>query len=297
MKLSGLHLLLTYQCTFECDHCFVWGSPRQSGVMSLATIRLILEQASQMETVRTICFEGGEPFLYYATLLQGVHEAAARGFQVGIVTNTFWATSEEDALAALKPMAGLVQSLTLSSDLFHFNEYLSRQAQNAQLAASQLGISTSLISIAKPEVVDALAGTGQIPAGESGVMYRGRAALKLAGRVHQQPWELFDRCPHENLANPGRVHLDPFGFVHICQGISIGNFLQTPLREIAERYEPTTHPITAPLLAGGPAGLARAYQLSPCETYADACHLCYGMRCSLRGQFPEILAPQSMYFA
>ena len=34
MKLSGLHLLLTCQCTFECDHCFVWGSPWQSGVMT-----------------------------------------------------------------------------------------------------------------------------------------------------------------------------------------------------------------------------------------------------------------------
>ena len=27
MKLSGLHFLLTYRCVYECDHCFVWGSP------------------------------------------------------------------------------------------------------------------------------------------------------------------------------------------------------------------------------------------------------------------------------
>lgn len=296
MKLSGLHLLLTYQCTFECDHCFVWGSPRQSGVMSLDTIRLILNQARQMETVRTICFEGGEPFLYYATLLQGVREAAAQGFQVGIVTNTYWATSEEDALAALRPLAGLVQSITLSSDLFHFSEFLSRQSKNASQAASQLGIATSLISIARPEVLDVQAATGEIPPGESGVMYRGRAALKLAGRVPHRPWATFDRCPHENLTGPGRVHLDPFGFVHICQGIAIGNFFQRPLEEIADQYSPADHPIASPLLAGGPAELARRYQLTPSENYADACHLCYETRCRLRGQFPEILAPQSMYF-
>ncbi len=30
MKLTGLHLLLTYKCIYECDHCFVWGSPRQT---------------------------------------------------------------------------------------------------------------------------------------------------------------------------------------------------------------------------------------------------------------------------
>jgi len=45
MKLTGLHFLLTYQCPFECDHCFVWGSPWQSGVMTLADIRNFLQQA------------------------------------------------------------------------------------------------------------------------------------------------------------------------------------------------------------------------------------------------------------
>ena len=39
LKLNGLHLLLTYQCTFECDHCFVWGSPWQTGTMTIAMIR------------------------------------------------------------------------------------------------------------------------------------------------------------------------------------------------------------------------------------------------------------------
>ena len=35
IRISGLHLLLTYQCTYECDHCFVWGSPWQSGVFTV----------------------------------------------------------------------------------------------------------------------------------------------------------------------------------------------------------------------------------------------------------------------
>jgi molybdenum cofactor biosynthesis enzyme MoaA len=39
MRLTGLHLLLTYQCTLECGHCFTWGSPWQSGTMTLQDIR------------------------------------------------------------------------------------------------------------------------------------------------------------------------------------------------------------------------------------------------------------------
>ena len=38
MKLEGLHILLTYQCTYECDHCFVWGSPWQTGTLTFEQI-------------------------------------------------------------------------------------------------------------------------------------------------------------------------------------------------------------------------------------------------------------------
>ena len=44
MELTGLHLLLTYRCTYECDHCFAWGSPRQEGTMTLGIVRNILQQ-------------------------------------------------------------------------------------------------------------------------------------------------------------------------------------------------------------------------------------------------------------
>ena len=64
MELSSLHILLTFQCIFECEHCFVWGSPAQQGTMTLAQIRQVLEQARQTGSITKIFFEGGEPFLY-----------------------------------------------------------------------------------------------------------------------------------------------------------------------------------------------------------------------------------------
>ena len=121
MKLNGLHLLLTYQCTFECDHCFVWGSPRQTGVMTLAAIQEILHQGRELGTVTSIYFEGGEPFLYYPILARGVMLASEMGFKVGIVSNAYWATSLEDALVWLEPFAGRLSNLTGSSDLFHYS--------------------------------------------------------------------------------------------------------------------------------------------------------------------------------
>jgi len=288
MKLTGLHLLLSYQCTFECDHCFVWGSPWQSGTMSLTDIRSILQQAGDLGSITTIYFEGGEPFLYYATLLDGVRMAVAAGFQAGIVTNVYWATSEEDALACLRPFAGLLHDVTISSDLFHYSEKLSRQATQATSAAAKLGIPISMISIARPA-------DGQQANGEGGVMFRGRAAAKLAAQAPLRPWDAMTQCPHEKLAAPGRVHVDALGNLHICQGISLGNLFRTPLSDICTHYDPAMHPITGPLLQGGPAELVRRYDLPHAAGYADACHLCDEARRALRPRFPEVLTPDQMY--
>jgi hypothetical protein len=295
MELTGLHLLLTYQCNFECDHCFVWGSPWQSGTMTLPGIRRILQQARDLGTIRWLYFEGGEPFLYYAVLLQGVQEAAAMGFQVGVVSNGYWANDVQDALAALRPFSGLLQDLSISTDLFHYSERVSHQAENARAAAGQLGIPLGFMSVAKPEETDAVTGVGQLLPGDSAVMYRGRAVAKLAPLATRQPWDRFDTCPHEDLREPGRLHLDPFGNLHLCQGISVGNLFEAPLAEICAGYNPDAHPISGPLLAGGPAELVHRYDLPHQDGYADACHLCDEARRALRGRFPAVLMPEQMY--
>ena len=297
MKLSGLHILLTYQCTLECDHCFVWSGPWQSGVMPVERLRQLLQQAKDLGTITSIYFEGGEPFLYYGLLLAGAREAARLGFPVGVVSNGYWATSVEDAVEWLRPLAGLLEDLSLSSDVYHGNEQLSQQTQNARAAAGQLGIPCGVISIAQPEADRAASTSGQLPEGESSVMYRGRAAHKLAGRAALRPWAQFTACPHEDLREPGRIHVDPLGNVHICQGIALGNAFRTPLKELCATYDPDAHPITGPLLAGGPAELTRRYSVAHAEQYADACHLCDATRRALRERFPEFLMPEQMYSA
>lgn len=295
IKLNGLHLLLTYQCTHECDHCFVWGSPYQSGVMNLEFIREVYRQAEALGTIEWVYFEGGEPFLYYAVMLRAIQEAAALGFKAGIVSNGYWAIGSEDAYVALQPLAGLIQDLSVSSDLFHWGEDMQRIHSNVVWAAERLGMSMGTISIDQPEEAGSDQIVGQIPTGGSGVMYRGRAAEKLAPKVNQFAWDTFTACPHEDLRDPGRIHIDPLGNLHICQGLVIGNLLQMPLSEICAAYDPDTHPITGPLLRGGPVELIRQYALPHNETYADACHLCYATRLALRARYPALLAPDQVY--
>lgn len=294
IKLSGLHLLLTYQCTFECDHCFVWGSPWQVGTMTVADIRVILSQAKEAESVEWIYFEGGEPFLYYQTMLAGIDLAIDLGFKVGVVTNSYWATSDEDALLWLTPLVGKVQDLTISSDLFHFSEKVSRQSKSVKRISEQLNIPLGIICIEQPEI-HALSAIGQIPSEASSIMFRGRAAEKLSPKVPHYPADQFTTCPHENLADPGRIHIDPFGDLHICQGISVGNIFTSSMKRILDEFDPRSHPIIGALLDGGSYKLAQKYAVPTTGRYADACHLCFETRRTLRSQFPEILKPDQMY--
>ncbi len=295
MNVNGLHLLLTYQCNYECDHCFVWGSPDQYGTMTLSTISEILQQAKDVGTVEWIYFEGGEPFLYYAVLQRGVDMAARLGFKVGIVSNAYWATDMDDAMTCLEPFAGKVQDLSISSDSYHWNDEDDRQTRIASEAARGLGIPLEVIRIAPPEATHVACSQGQIPPGESAVVFRGRAAQRLTARADTHPWQQFTECTFEDLREPGRVHLDALGNVHICQGITLGNLLQRPLRDLFDNYDPDTHPVIGPLLEGGPAELVRRYDL-PCQgEYCDVCHLCDTARRALRARFPEVLAPDQMY--
>lgn len=278
--LTGIHFLLTYKCTSECDHCFVHGSPSANGTFTVGQIKSVLDEAAKINTIKWIYFEGGEPFLFYPLMLEGIKIAREKGFRTGIVTNAYWAASEENAELCLKPLRELgIADLSVSDDAFHSKNKKSPAARHALNSARRLGIPAGSICV---EI-------------GSGVMFKGRAAHKLADSLLKRNWEEFTECPYENLESPGRVHVDSYGNVHLCQGISMGNLWETPLSMLIKNYNPAAHPIAGPLIRGGPVQLAKEYNVKHEEKYADACHLCYLTRLALIDKFPKFLAPRQVY--
>jgi len=295
-KISGLHFLLTYQCSRSCPHCFVWGSPGHTATMTTEDISLWLDEAVRAGVGR-VAFEGGEPFLHFGLLLEAIREARSRGLGVGLVTNGFWAVSPGAARIYARAVAEAgASSLMISTDDYHGGPLEAERAQEALAAGLAAGLETYL---ARTKLAN--------------VMFRGRAAHRLAASATgpRREWMEFDQCPHEDLRAPGRVHLDAHGFVHACQGLAIGKARERPLAEILTGYRPEDHPVIAALIDGGPAAVVRAFGLekeigTAPGKYIDACQLCYLARESLRergvGREAEarskrldLLGPDEMY--
>ncbi|MFC2124626.1 radical SAM protein [Bacteroidota bacterium] len=296
--LTGIHILLTYKCTFACDHCFLYSGPFADGTMTLTQIHQILDESQKIGSIEWIYFEGGEPFLFYPVMLEGIKMARSMGFSVGVVTNAYFATSEKDAEHWLNPLSELsVSDLSISDDSFHSGEEEDNHSKWALKAARKLRIPTSTICIEKP-FVEAEPGQGQDvgdPVIGGGAMFKGRAVEKLATGLPQRPSHKLSECPHEDLQLPSRVHVDAFGYVHLCQGLGMGNMWDHPLSELVREYRADSHPICDPLVKGGPDLLARQYNINHEKEYVDECHFCYLVRRALINRFPEYLGPKQVY--
>ena len=294
--LTGIHFLLSYMCNFECDHCFLYSGPSAQGTFTIQQIQSALEEAGKIGTVEWIYFEGGEPCLFYPLMIEGVRRARQMRFQVGVVTNAYFATSEEDARLWLQPLADLgIADLSISDDAFHYGDVEDNPPKRAVACARELGMPVDSICIEKPTVLKEPEQGRGAPVVGGDAMFRGRAVEKLIEGLPRRPWQEFDECPYEDLGDPGRVHLDCYGNVHLCQGISMGNMWEVPLSELVQNYTAGKHPVCGPLVEGGPARLAEVYDVNHQDSYVDACHFCYDLRLSLLDRFPQYLAPKQVY--
>jgi len=247
--------------------------------------------------VESVYFEGGEPFLFYPLMVEGIRLANEMGLKAGIVTNAYWATSVEDAGLWLRPLAGLVSDFSVSDDVFHYGEDEDRPPRHALEAARQFGMPASAICIERPKVVNPAPENEEkgAPVIGGGAKFRGRAVEKLLDGLPCRPREDFIRCPYEDLADPKRVHVDALGNVHLCQGVVIGNVREKALARVLADYDPSTHPVAGLLLRGGPARLIEEQGLSLASECVDECHACFLARRELLDRFPSALGPRQVY--
>ena len=302
MQPSGIHLLLTYKCNASCDHCFLSCGPGRNGIISPEEVRKYIDDAAHAPYINHFFVEGGEPFLYPELLTQVAAEITGRGYWLGVLTNGFWAVSDSRARAMLEPLvaAGL-SSLGISTDAWHDRFVSVEDAERAARVAEQLGLEVDLMVCTggpnEDKVLDKLKKDG-FDAYASRVICRGRASTSNECRTGDHEWRLLTDCPAIFGGN-SRVHLGPFGQIHLCQGLLIGrDARREPLADIFSGFKVDDHPVCSALAAGGPAGLAQLsmeYGFIPEAGYADGCQLCFEARRHLLVHFPDLIGPPEMY--
>jgi hypothetical protein len=263
--------------------------------MTYQELEGLLEQAATLGDIKTVYFEGGEPMLYYPLLLRGIELATSLGLKARIVTCGYFATNPRDGEAWLRPLkaAGL-RGVEVSIDAIHGTGEAYTHGMNLVEAATDLGMSVAVLSVCDPRQEEEQACLN-LPDEPSDVMYKGRAAHELVEGLELHPWEEFDECDVEFLESPKRVHVDPYGNVHICQGILAGNVWESSLAQITRGYSPHEHPIIGPLIKGGPAALVREHWPDCDRGFASQCHACYEVRRVMRKRFRLYLGPAQVY--
>jgi len=295
---TKLHILLTYNCSLKCKHCYVYSDQRAPGKISLSQISHFLNDGRKMEGIEWVYFGGGEPFTQYPFLLKAVQRARKLEYRVGVETNGYFARTEEAALRLLRPLANMgVEDLRVSNDSLHYKNPWTSPANKAIFAARELGIHTTLVHITPPGSPDSIPITApradQID--EPRFMYTGRAAGIIAEQEPGVDWTTFTSCPRNDLGDPDRVYIDAYGFVQICPGIAIGNACQVPLQEILPNYDVQEHPVLRILDEKGPAGLIEKPELPASTKVVDACHGCFYSRKQLIDKYPDSLGPRHVY--
>src|SRR5579883_3034626 len=93
---------LDYQCNFECAHCSVGSNPRAKMPMKPEVFDSFFAQIRSVPSARILVFTGGETTLRLPQLLRGLTLAREAGLRTRVVSNAWWAKSEDEALTYLR---------------------------------------------------------------------------------------------------------------------------------------------------------------------------------------------------
>jgi hypothetical protein len=117
MKLAFYYSLA---CTAKCSHCITFAGPKVRRTMPLQKALKVVDAVARIAELDGVVFTGGENLIHREQLLELVERCTAHGLSSEIITNAFWGTRRDAALATIEPFA--VAGLTrcrVSIDRYH----------------------------------------------------------------------------------------------------------------------------------------------------------------------------------
>jgi len=314
VDIEGLDFLLTYTCVSQCTHCLYHAGPQAQGVMAVNDARSYLNQAGD---IQWISIHGGEPFLYFDTLLKTIESAHAVDIgEIWVMTNCYWAKSFTHACEKLKRVkeAGCTH-IWISADAFHQDFIPLERVKTALKAARACSFENIIINSLylgcdqdqnefnrkTHQILSELGSLDDIIT--SWESFSIGVALSVVGRAADTLAPLLNRksppsgpCvlpPYlgSDIDSPQAFEIDPFGWVLLCPGVSVGNAKATSLSHILDTYDPASIPVLKTLRKEGPIGLLKEAETKGYTPgmYVNECHMCYEVRKYLRKDYPNLV--------
>jgi organic radical activating enzyme len=143
--LRNVGLMMTYKCQVTCPHCIVQAGPHRKEEMTLDDACNWVRQiaAYRHGYIKVVALTGGEPFYNLDNLRIISNCVQDSGLLTSVVTNAFWASTPEKALAVLKELPA-IRILSISTDIYHQVAIPLTWVKNAAQAAEACGIAYSI---------------------------------------------------------------------------------------------------------------------------------------------------------
>lgn len=134
--LRNIGLLMTYKCQVACPHCILEAGPDRTEEMSHTDLFDWIRQIADYRDgyIKVLSLTGGEPFFNIEVLKSVSEYSAAQGLFVSVVTNAYWATTEEEASYLLGELPA-IQMISISADKYHQKFIPFARVRNAVAAA------------------------------------------------------------------------------------------------------------------------------------------------------------------
>jgi MoaA/NifB/PqqE/SkfB family radical SAM enzyme len=134
--LKNIGVLMTYRCQVACPHCIIEAGPhRKEEILLEEAIDWTQQVASYRNGhIKVLSLTGGEPFINEGNLRAISDYGESCGLLVSVVTNAFWAKSEDRAVQTLKTLPA-IKMLAISCDTYHQATIPFNNVKNAILAA------------------------------------------------------------------------------------------------------------------------------------------------------------------
>lgn len=139
--ISEVNFVLGNRCNSECSHCFSMSTPNSGERMDRDTALAYAKQIKEIPSIKTIQFNGGEPFLYLKLMSDVISLASPNGEKtIKIATGAAEFKTMQLAKRMLE-MVNQASELWVSIDPYHLKKSSVQNYKNLNSVAKEMNIS------------------------------------------------------------------------------------------------------------------------------------------------------------